>query len=217
VTPWLILDVATAPVDNAADFIEADPSDAPSNYGPEAAQKWAEKERQKKLDRAGLDVDLARVTAIGAKGTLLTLDVLCTDESSERRHLEALGNDILDSKLITFNGHAFDLLVLQRRARYLGVKDFPVINTDRYKSHHVDLMDVLTHRGILARRSLGFYVKRLGWTDLVKPLSGSEEAQVPQTGKWDELRLSVQHDVEATYRLAKWLGVISNEKEETIF
>jgi hypothetical protein len=52
-------------------------------------------------------------------------------------------------------------------------------------------------------------VRRLGWTDLLKPLTGAEEAQVPQTGRWDELRASLAHDVDATVRLARWLGVIA--------
>lgn len=211
-TPWMILDIATAAIPNAADYITADPADAPSNYGAEAAAKWAQKEAQKKLERAGLDLDLARLTAIGVRdghsdaGLAITL---CQTEDEERTALAALALNLSFTRpqLIAFNGFQFDLLILQRRARYLGLK-FPTLNTDKYRSSNLDLLDLLTYRGAVARKSLSWYVKRLGWTDLVKPLSGEEEAQVPQSGRWDELRQSVVHDVEATYRLAQWLGVL---------
>jgi hypothetical protein len=42
----------------------------------------------------------------------------------------------------------------------------------------------------------------------VKPLSGAEEAQVHESGRWADLELSVRHDLTATKRLAEWLGVI---------
>jgi hypothetical protein len=53
----------------------------------------------------------------------------------------------------------------------------------------------------------------MGWDDLMpKPLSGAEEAQVPVTGRWDELAASLKRDVEAIYRLAVWCGVIEPVK-----
>ena len=92
-----------------------------------------------------------------------------------------------------------------RRCAYLNL-DVPAINLDRYRTPHVDLFDKLSYHGAIQAHSLGWYVKRQGWTDLVKPLSGAEEAQVPATGQWYDLRASVQHDVTATMRLANWLG-----------
>jgi DNA polymerase elongation subunit (family B) len=109
--------------------------------------------------------------------------------------------------LVTFNGHRFDLPLLMRRARYLGV-DFPQINIDRFKSPHIDLFGRMTLNGTLKGHSLGFYVRRLGWKDLVKPLSGREESQVPVTGQWDALADSLRHDVLAVKRMAQWLDVI---------
>jgi hypothetical protein len=92
-----------------------------------------------------------------------------------------------------------------RRASYLAVN--LKINVDRYRTPHVDVSERLTHRGLLQAKSLGFYVRRLGWTDLVKPLSGAEEALAAQDGRWAEIETSVRHDLLATQRLASWLGV----------
>jgi DNA polymerase elongation subunit (family B) len=107
--------------------------------------------------------------------------------------------------LVGFNSRAFDWRVLMRRALYLSVK-FPRINVDRYRSTHVDLFDVLSDKGTGTAHSLQFYVKRFGWTDLTKPLEGAAEAQVYQSGDWDNLALSLRHDVLAAYRLFEKIG-----------
>jgi hypothetical protein len=73
-------------------------------------------------------------------------------------------------------------------------------------------MEILTDRNPQRRRALTFYVRRLGWTYLEKPMSGAEESRVIETGRWDDLSASVRHDVTATYLLAGWLGVIRAEE-----
>jgi hypothetical protein len=93
-----------------------------------------------------------------------------------------------------------------RRGLYHGVSI--TIDVDRYRTRHVDLLELLTQRGVLPSHSLGFYVRRLGWADLVKPLSGAEEARVLQTGRWAELEASLHHDLTATKRLGQWMGVL---------
>lgn len=227
-TPWLCLDIATSSIENACDFLDNEDISAPSHYrDPEKIAAYQAEKRASRLERAGLDVDLARITAIGVRLSTGSQEIrLCRTEADEIMAVKWLADvDYLlpgtwreKPRYLTFNGHSFDLLLLQRRARYLGV-DFPAINTDRFKSPHIDLLDILSARGVLTRKPLSWYVKRHGWTDLVKPLTGAEEAQVPQTGRWDDLRLSVQHDVEATYRIAKWLQVIPAEdtREAGIF
>lgn len=219
---FLVLDLATSSLPNVAEFIQLDDISAPDNYkDPEKIANYIAEKRADRIERAGLDIDLARLTSIGFKlWTDPIVVAILRTEDEERRQIKGLADllHLWNPRFVTFGGHAFDLLLIQRRAAYLGV-EFPYINTDRFKSNHVDLSDVLSHRGVTARKSLLWYVKRLGWTDLVKPLSGAEEAQVPQTGRWDDLRLSVRHDVEATYRLSKWLGIIPSEdtREPGIF
>jgi hypothetical protein len=220
---YLILDVATTAIDGAHDFMEA-PS-APSNYkDPEKIAAYIADEKTKQGERCGLDPDLGRITAIGTWATTQDTPIvhLCRNEDHERDVLTMLATTWLQQSkreychLVGYNSLKFDWPFLVRRAMYLGV---PLrLELDRFKSPHIDLAERLTHRGLLPMRSLGFYVKRLGWTDLSKPLSGAEEARVPQTGLWAELEASVIHDVTATKRLAEWLGVLkaSVDEEETV-
>jgi len=109
-------------------------------------------------------------------------------------------------KLVTYGGHFFDLPLLMRRAKYLGVA-FPWVNVDKYRSPHTDLLDLMSDRDPQRRKSLGFYVRRLKM-GLTKPLAGVEEAKVYESGRWDELARSLNHDVCAIKRLAEWAGVI---------
>ena len=178
----------------------------PEKIAADIAKKQADR-----LEMAALDIDLARITGYG----VLTADMpeplvtLCEDEEGERAALMDIAQLLKDGpSLITYNGFAFDLPLAMRRARYMSVK-FPWLNLDRYRSEHRDLCEDLCDRNPQRRRSLSFYVKRLGMTDLRKTLSGAEEAQVPVTGQWEALRESLHHDVTATYRIARWLGVIS--------
>lgn len=206
---YVILDIATAPIDGAEGFIE-EPS-APSNYkDPQKIAEFIADAKAAALDRTAMDPDLCRITGIGWHHVRGILRVeLCRTEAEERTQLEAIAamlNPTDRPVLIGFNALAFDWPILMRRARYLGVTGLD-INIDRYKSPHLDLFAKLSSYDKKAH-SLGFYVKRLGWTDLSKSLSGAEEAKVPVTGQWDELAASLRHDVEATRRLAEWMGIL---------
>lgn len=209
----IVLDIATAPIADAAAYIDG-AIKAPSNYKDEAkiAEYIREKEAER-LEKAATDLDLARITAVGLYD-LADLEAsgiwTCVTEADERTVLQRLAAIIrsdYDTSLITYGGLRFDLPMIARRARYLGVS-FPPLNVDKYRSPHRDLCDILSDRDPSRMRSLGFYAKRLGWTDVTKPLSGAEEARVPETGRWDDLIAAVAHDLTQTARLAIWLGVL---------
>jgi hypothetical protein len=206
---WLILDVATSALPDAETYLEGTVR-APKTYkDPQAIKDYIAEKQAERLASAALDVDLARVIGLGVITDAFPTPATATlcDEEAERRELAGLADDIHSGvTLITFGGFNFDLPLIQRRARYLGV-NFPKLNLDRYRSPHIDLCEELSDRNPQRRRSLEFYAKRLGM-GITKTLSGAEEAQVPTTGKWDELAESLKHDVEATYRLAQWLGYI---------
>jgi hypothetical protein len=204
---YIILDTASAPIDGAEAYVEQ--ATAPSTYkDPEKIAAYVKEKTAERIESAGLDLDLARLTGVGIWDGIGTVIHLCKDEQAERAVLQVVG-DLLDdgpsTRIITYNGFSFDLPLLMRRARYLGIR-FPKLNLDRYRSPHVDLLAELSDRDPSRRRPLGFYAKRMGWTDLKKTLTGAEESRVHVTGQWDELRDSILHDVEATRRLAVWLG-----------
>jgi len=209
----LILDIATAPIADADNYLDGTVR-APSTYkDPEKIKAYIEEKTAERVAMAGVDLDLARVTGVG-----FTTDgwsgigvELARDEDAERSTLAHVASliDPYKTVIVTFGGLNFDMPLLMRRARYLNVP-FPALSLDRYRSPHIDLCELLSDRNPQRRRSLDFYAKRMGWNDLnPKPLSGADEAQVPVTGRWDELAASIKRDVTATYRLACWLDVIA--------
>jgi|SRR5580765_3872660 len=206
---WLIIDVSSAPLPDAALYLEG--AKAPKNYvDPEKIADFVAKATEERLESAALDLDLARITGIGT---------LTSEDSAPNVHV---GGDAIDEramlahaaimlskadKIITYAGHNFDLPMMMRRALYLDMA-FPQINLDRYRSPHTDLCELLSDRNPARRRSLKFFAKRLGWMDIHKTLDGAEEAQVPVTGRWEDLEASLRHDVMATHRLAQWVKAI---------
>jgi len=210
---YCILDVATAPLENAADYLLVDDLKPPANYkDPDKIAEYLTKARADKLERAALDPDLCRISGVGLMRVDQLEDLVQPEVEilargmDERDILSSLAPIAANSFLVGFNSRVFDWRVLQRRAMYLGVS-FPRISVDRYRTSYVDLFDVLSDKGAGTAHSLQFYVRRFGWTDLKKPLSGTEESRVFETGDWDGLEQSLWHDTVATYRLAKALKV----------
>ena len=213
---FLLLDVSSAPIPDAVSYME--PVSAPVNYKDQAkidayvAEKTAER-----MAGVALDIDLAQITGIALWHTSNAKPQ--TEVAPGRYHVSEsdLLNMVADylieprCSVVTYGGHNFDLPLLMRRARYLGV-DFPILNLDRYRSPHIDVCEMLSDREWKRRRPLSFYVRRLGWTDLRKPLTGEEEARVLETGRWAELEASLHHDITALYRLTQWLGIWKPEQ-----
>lgn len=213
-TNRIVLDIATAPLADADGYLDGVVR-APANYkDAEKIAAYIQEKQAERLAMAGTDVDLARITGIGytlADESGIAVRAI-KDERAECVVLSELALALtLRPVIITFGGLNFDLPLLMRRARYLGVK-FPTISLDRFKSPHVDLCELLCDRNPTRKRSLDFYVKRLGWSDLdPKPMQGADEARVHETGQWDLLEQSIRRDVTATYRLACWLDIVQPE------
>lgn len=217
---FLLLDVSSAPIADAVSYLE--PVSAPSNYKDQAKiDAYVAEKTSERIAILATDIDLAQVTGIAwwrlsdSKPVVMMagpseahlLKVLASEiwRSGELCRSGQIGRDSLDA-IITYGGFNFDLPLLMRRARYLGV-DFPTLNLDRYRSPHIDLCELLSDRDWKRRRPLSFYVRRLGWTDLRKPLSGEEEARVLESGRWAELEASLHHDITAIHRLSLWLKI----------
>lgn len=212
----LFIDIATAPLPNARDYIVGTVK-APSNYKkPEAISEYIREETDRRVAMAATDFDLCRVTAIGlhsftamGNATDQRCVLLAKDEDDERAALGAVALILLKGlhRTVTFGGLQFDLPILMRRSAYLGL-EFPTVSLDRYRGQQIDLCEAMAFGSREKMRSLQWYAKRLGWTDLVKPLSGEEESRVFDSNAWEALKASVEHDVVALERLARWTGVM---------
>lgn len=215
----LVLDLETLPVANAADFVTTDDISAPSNWkDAEKIAAYVAEKRAERIASAALDLDLARICAIGTINcdTGEVDAAVCQTEDEEREALGVLAAELTPdaqewARIITFNGFKYDLPLLMRRARYLGVT-FPRLNLDRYRSPHVDLYEELTLRGAIKAHGLRWYMRRLGWTDLLEadplPDGGANVGDAIAAGRWADVEAHVLVDIEATRRLAQWLGFV---------
>jgi hypothetical protein len=205
------LDIATCAIDGADLWLPpAKPAGNlkdPAKIAEDVARKHAAA-----VEGLALDPDLCRISALGicdvsGWGTAPVHVEVAYTEADERALLLDWRDRLRDATTITYNGLAFDLIVLTRRLLYL---DIPALgwHLDKYRTDHIDLLSRLSGGDPTRRRPLGFYVRRLGWDDLSKPLSGAEEALAPVHGQWTELADSVRHDVTATMRLARWMGIL---------
>ncbi len=204
-----VIDIATAPLPEAASYLDT-PKPRKGTKDAEKIEAQIADKLASRLEMAATDWDLCRITAVGwlLHGEPESVDNtvrLCQNEHEEGDALVEVAAWLAntDAKAVTFGGMSFDLPILQRRAKYLGVP-FPILNLDRFRSPHPDLMLLLSGGDKDKYRSLKFYCRRLGWDDLCKPLEGAREAQVFQTGEWALLKDSVLHDLWATARLASW-------------
>lgn len=218
---YLVLDLETLPIESAADFVSVADIAAPANYkDEEKIAAYCEAERVKRIAAAALDMDLARVCAVGSMWHGMDVTETCiASDAMERLALQDIASSVAPSQqnpvcIVTFNGHRYDLPLLMRRARYLDV-DFPSLNLDRYRSPHIDLYEELTMRGAIKAHGLRWYMRRHGWTDLLEadPLKdgGADVGQAAAEGRWDDIAAHVRVDVLGTYRLAQWMGVIPKD------
>lgn len=215
----LVLNIETAPMDGAADYIET--PDPPANYkNQEAIDRYVVDAKAKALDRCGLDPDLSRIVAIGwmqeGKDTAPVVRI-CKDERAESEALRELWGLVVKRSgahrvLVTFNGQAFDLPTLMRRSLYLDIRA-PRLNIDRYRSPHIDLMLRLNFNGVLKPHSLSFYGKRFGLNELHPDLDGSQIAQYVRMDRWDMVEMHNTSQVQLTYDLAERLRYIHFDED----
>lgn len=208
----IVLDLETVAIDGAAAL--AEPVSAPANYkDPEKIAAYIAEAQRAQLDKAALYPWTARIVALGYVDTDGDETIVCCqDEAQEAAALAAFwpatwnSDERFTRPIIGFNHRAFDLPVLLARSLLLGVKA-PLLNLDRYRTPHTDLMEKLTWFGAIPARSLTWYAKRfgLGVADTVK---GSDIARLVADGQWDAVTAHCRSDVRLTRALAERLGVI---------
>jgi DNA polymerase elongation subunit (family B) len=210
---YLVLDCEAVAIGDVETYLE--PVSAPANYkDPEKIAAYEKEAKVAQAAKAALDIDLARIVAIGWKCDGLTETLLAKDEVQERELLGKLWDAFFAGRrmddwhvAVTFNGMGFDLPLLMRRSLYLGVAA-PKLQLDRYKHPHVvDLMAMLSLDGRLKYHGLQFYANRFG-IPVNDGISGSEIAQAVADGKWDLVQRHCASDVETTYALANRMGVL---------
>lgn len=205
----VVLDIETAPLPDVDDWLpKAEELEPPSNYkDPAKIAAWQQEKRAEMLAKAALDPDLCRVVCMA------WLVVEYGDEDNVT--VVALRPEVTEldyapppvAQFIGYNLLGFDLPIIQRRAWYLG-RRFPPLNLDRYRSPHVDLMDILTCRGRFAARSLDFYCKRFGISDYGDTTKGKDIPALVAAGEWDKVEAHCRADVLKTRDLARKLGVL---------
>jgi predicted PolB exonuclease-like 3'-5' exonuclease len=213
-----VLDLESHAIPDAATYL-TEPVEAPSNYTkPEAIAAYVAKAKQAQLDKAALDIDLARIVCFGmleGGGDGAIVETACLkDEVMERTMLGSFFTRFTSHNtadwpiLVTFNGLGFDLPLLLRRALYLGVKA-PNIQIDRFKHPHViDLMDLLSYSGKMKPHSLSFYCSRFG-IQVDDENTGKDIAALIAADNWHAVECHCASDVQATYALAKRMGVLA--------
>ena len=205
----IIFDLETVPLPEAAEFLE--PVDAPANYkDPVKIAEFIAAKQIQNLERAGLDVDLCTIVAIGwqreGEPSVQALTRQDCDEDgliAEFWRQATQGGDL--RHLVGFNCLAFDLPVLMRRSQYLGIQA-PSYQIDKYRHAQVtDLAQVLSFNEAVRMRSLAFYAKRFG-VEVSDAITGANVAQKVAEGDWQAIRTHVSADVAKIAALAAKLG-----------
>jgi hypothetical protein len=206
----IVLDCETSALSDAAKYLE-EPA-PPANFSkPDTIAAWIAKAKVEQLEKASLDMDLARVVCIGVQQEYSPPVVqLCRDENEERRALAGLWH-ILGPypypRILGWNV-LWDLQMLQRRSFYLGVTS-PAIELGKWR--HPDVSDIMlmwSYDGQRPFRSLTWVCKRLSIV-VDDPLSGGG-ADVPQAiaeGRWDDVRSHCEADVKRTAAVAARMGL----------
>lgn len=208
----IVLDVETAAIADVETYLE--PVSAPSNYRDESKiAAYIAEETKRQLDRAALDIDLARLVALGWDDGKDSGVYIIRDEVAERTILGEFwhrfwpvyvpGNTIA----VTFNGLGYDLPLLLRRSLYLGVTA-PKLQLDRYK--HVDVIDLLALLnldGRLKSHSLRFYAQRFG-ISVDDESTGADTGGLVAAGDWEAVEAHCAADVATTKALAKRMNIL---------
>lgn len=206
-----LVDIECVGIDTASDYLE--PIEAPSNYkNAEAIERYIADATAKAIDRCGLDPDLCRIVALGhGEATGKDSVILCWDEETEAAALAAFWKRVTNAAgvvntLVSFNGFGYDLPVLMRRSQLLGV-DHPVVSLDKYRSPHIDLMQVLTFRGAIKAHSLRFYSSRFG-LPVTDEYTGADIAALVKAGNFKAVEEHCLSDLSQTRFIAQKLRLI---------
>lgn len=211
---YVVLDIETVALPQAAEYL--DPVEAPANYkDPAKIAAYCAEKQQDQIDKAALDPDLCRLVCLGwwREGENEPQTYVIPTDEHERKALSLLWRFVsLDTRgthamIVGYNTLGFDLPILMRRSLYLKVQA-PALNLDRYRTPHVDLMQRLSHNGLLRTRSLNFYCRRFGLNVPSDPVKGTDIAALVEADDWLAIEAHCASDVRKTAMLAERMGLI---------
>ena len=213
----LFVDIETVGNPDMCPFVETPvpptPEEAPRNFKKEEAIKgWMAKETkrreaeyQERLERMPLDVDFARVIAIGyVIGNAPIQVALAEDTNSEAAALLAFWTALKEgSRICGFNVLDYDLPIILRRSWMLGVRPTRMLDFRRYSTQSViDLMQILYNWGKAPGpryRGLKKVCEMFGIPNPLPELDGSQVAEMDTATRAKYCK----NDVEMTRELAR--------------
>jgi len=202
-TEPLVIDIETVACPDVESIL--DPPRPPANYkDPFKIQTWVMDKLAERMATASLEPDLCEVVALGVQRPGEAPFVLTRADDDEAVLLAWLWDTLGPHKIIGFNILNFDLPVLIRRSQLLGVKH-PVVNMDRYRSPHIDVLQRLSFNGAITFRSLSFYCRRFN-IPCDDTVAGADIPGLVATGEWDAVREHCSSDIQKTGLLAARLG-----------
>lgn len=217
----IVLDVEAVAIQDAETYLE--PVSAPSNYrDPDKIAAYEQDAKRETLAKAALDVDLARIIAVGLKVPDQPTFVMTLHNTSEAQMLTTVWetwHDYRDRQpmLVTFNGLGYDVPLLLRRSLYLGIQA-PYISCDKYRHpQQLDLMAILSMDGKLKYHGLQFYLQRFGYPKAGTDITGAEIAARYAAGDWDAIEQHCRQDVEGTAWLAERIGAVPKRQTAEAF
>lgn len=212
----LVFDVETAGLPNATDYL--DPVQPDSRLvDPVKIAKSIQDKEEERLEKLGLDWNVGRIVALGwtKDGTPQTATFKTEDE--ERLGITGFwaaykNEDKHGPRLCGFAAYGFDIPYLIQRSRYLGVT-VPPVDRRKYDNRDlVDLFQLLTFDNAQATsamsRSLKSFCRRFG-IPVDDDVSGKDIAALIAADNWAAVEAHCASDVQATYALAKRMGVLA--------
>lgn len=211
---YMIVDLETAPIDDAETYLDLSDISAPANYkDPAKIAAFVAAETVKQFERCSLDPDLCKIVALGFVGEEGGEPIVwtCEDELAERTAIGSFFETWRTCgrpEFVTYNGVDFDLPILERRALYQRVSA-PPLYLDKYRHPGVtDAQQILSKFGRFKWRSLSFYTNRFGLPPVDDDVTGADIGALVKAGEWDTIAKHCRADVLRTLNLARRLGII---------
>lgn len=217
----IVVDLETAGLPNAADFLEPVQPDGRLVDKAKIAADIEAKTRARE-EKLALDWNVGRIVALGwwieKDGTTAGV---CRDDQDESLAMAEFWGLANHRTIVGFNIKGFDLRFLVQRSRYLGVPhpqlDFSKYNRKGISDLYLDLTfgDGHYDNGCM-KRSLKMFAKRFG-IPVNGQIDGKDIPALVAAGEWDKVADHCKADVELTVALARKLGVVQPAREEVAF